>query len=56
MSKLEEPAECPSGHKTSNRVVSMFATFTRTADGGVQQVTGCACACGGSCACSGGGH
>ena len=54
MSKAEEPATCPSGHETANRVVSMFATFTRTADGEVQPVAGSGgCACGGACACGG---
>jgi putative FmdB family regulatory protein len=53
MSKSEEPATCPAGHKTTNRVVSMFATMTRTADGRVEPAAdrggaaGCACACGG---------
>jgi putative FmdB family regulatory protein len=57
MSKSDEPATCPSGHQTSNRVVSMFATFSRGADGQLQPITDSAggCACGGACAC-GGGH
>ena len=52
MSKSDEPAICPSGHETTNRVISMFATFTRTADGDLAPMTSDAgCACGGSCAC-----
>ena len=54
MSKSDEPATCPSGHTTSNRVVSMFATFTRAADGSLQPIADTAgCACGGACACGG---
>ncbi len=54
MSKAEEPASCPSGHLTTNRVVSMFASFTKTADGQLQPMSGSAgCACGGACACGG---
>ena len=54
MSKSDEPATCPSGHTTANRIVSMFATFTRSADGQLQPIadTG-GCACGGACACGG---
>jgi putative FmdB family regulatory protein len=29
ISKVDEPAVCPSGHTTNNRVLSMFATFTK---------------------------
>ncbi len=56
MSRTEEPAVCPSGHTTANRVVSMFATFTRTADGSPQPLSSGGCACGGACACTAGGH
>jgi putative FmdB family regulatory protein len=52
MSKSDEPAVCPSGHVTANRVLSMFATFTKTADGAIQEFGGGAgCACGGACSC-----
>jgi putative FmdB family regulatory protein len=56
MSKSDEPATCPAGHVTSNRVISMFATFTRTADGEMTPRTSQGgCACGGACSCSTGG-
>ncbi len=54
MSKSDEPACCPSGHTTTNRVLSLFATFAKTADGRLQTITaGAGCACGGACACGG---
>lgn len=57
MSKSEEPALCPSGHKTSNRVLSMFATLSKNADGQAgpaePSTMGGGCACGGACACGG---
>ena len=36
MSKMHEPAVCPSGHTTNNRVLSMFAPIVRgaSAEGG----------------------
>jgi len=52
MSKSDKPALCPSGHETSNRVISLFATLTKSADGQVQPMTA-GCACGGACACGG---
>jgi putative FmdB family regulatory protein len=33
MSKMDEPATCPSGHLTSERVLSLFAAFTRNENG-----------------------
>jgi putative FmdB family regulatory protein len=52
MNKSDEPALCPSGHETSNRVVSLFATLTKSADGQPRPTTA-GCACGGACACGG---
>ncbi len=54
MSESRQPAVCPAGHQTENRVVSMFATLTKAADGSTQVLDG-GCACGGACSC-GGGH
>jgi putative FmdB family regulatory protein len=53
MSKIEEPAVCPTGHETTSRVISMFATFTRTGDGELRVASGGGCACGGACSCGG---
>jgi putative FmdB family regulatory protein len=52
MSRADEPAVCPSGHSTTNRVLSLFATFTKGADGESRPVAS-GCACGGACACGG---
>ena len=56
MSKMDEPATCPEGHVTTNRVLSLFARFTMgengepvpvTATGGMDDACcgddGCAC-------------
>jgi len=55
MNKSDEPATCPAGHITTHRVISMFATFTKTADGEIAPVAGGGCACGGACSCGSGG-
>ena len=56
MSKSDEPATCPSGHVTTNRVISMFATFTKNGEGKIAPMTSSGgCACGGACSCSTGG-
>jgi putative FmdB family regulatory protein len=47
MSRAEEPATCPSGHPGANRVLSLFASFSRGDDGSVTAVGGNPCA---SCA------
>lgn len=52
----EETAVCPAGHAGATRTVSLFATFTRGADGSTEMSSpGGGCACGGACACGGGG-
>jgi putative FmdB family regulatory protein len=58
LSKLDEPAVCPGGHTTNNRVLSLFAPIQRY--GGADTATavadslpmagGDAC-CGGGCSC-----
>ena len=54
MSKMDEPAICPTGHETHDRVVSLFATLTKNAEGQyeVSPAAGGGCACGGSCGCN----
>ncbi len=44
MSRSEEPATCPNGHPGANRIISLFASFTKGEDGGVSAVGGSACA------------
>ena len=51
MSRSEEPATCPNGHPGASRVLSLFASFARGADGTVSAVGG-----GGGCAACAGGH
>jgi len=57
MSKLEEPATCPAGHQTTDRVISTFATVRRDAGGRLEAAAdergAAGCACGGACACGG---
>ena len=52
MSQGDEPALCPAGHATTDRVVSLFAV-TKTADGSFAPFaeSGGGCACGGACSC-----
>jgi hypothetical protein len=52
MSRADEPAVCPSGHSTTNRVLSLFATLAKTAEGDSRPMAS-GCACGGACACGG---
>jgi hypothetical protein len=54
---MNEPAVCPSGHTTNNRVISLFAPVSKSTAGGVATMTipqtgngGDAC-CGGGCSC-----
>jgi putative FmdB family regulatory protein len=52
MTKMDEPAVCASGHTTSNRVVSLFATMTKAEEGFVPTPPGAGgCCAGGACAC-----
>lgn len=56
VSKMDEPAVCPAGHTTNNRVLSLFAPLRRAAGGETATATAdrqsaaddC---CGGSCSC-----
>ncbi len=54
--RMDDPAECPQGHPGGERVLSIFAART---GGDADEphaipaaARGCACAAGGSCACS----
>ena len=55
VSKMDDPAVCPSGHTTNNRVLSLFAPVARSG-GNVATMAppamggGDAC-CGGGCSC-----
>ena len=52
MKQSDEPAVCPSGHQTTNRVLSLFATIRRTPEGSVSASDAMgACCAGGACAC-----
>ena len=47
----EETAVCPAGHAGATRTVSLFAMFTRGADGStLMPRPGRGCACGDACA------
>jgi putative FmdB family regulatory protein len=54
LSRMDDVAQCPSGHTSPRRVLSTFAAFTRDAEGGVSGATGGGCGgcSGGNCACS----
>ena len=47
MSRSEEPATCPSGHEGAERALSVFASFSKGADGLSSPVGGSPCS---SCA------
>lgn len=55
-SRMDDPATCPSGHTTNNRVLSLFAPLPRgesavaTMPNPVAMGGGDAC-CGGGCSC-----
>jgi len=53
MSQMDEPATCPKGHEGAERVVSLFSSLTKGADGSVTSVAGtggpCAGCAAGSC-------
>ncbi len=51
MSQSDQPATCPEGHPGAERVVSVFSSMSRSADGSMSAVAGT----GGGCAgCSSG--
>jgi putative FmdB family regulatory protein len=53
MARSDDPATCPQGHEGAGRVLSVFASMTRGADGSLQAVSGtggCAACSAGSCA------
>ena len=55
VSKMDDPAVCPEGHTTNNRVLSLFAPLRRAAGGAIATATlepsTDACCSGGSCSC-----
>ena len=52
VSRMDEPAPCPKGHGTSQRVISRFAALTRDEFGESESVTGGGCGgCAGGCTC-----
>lgn len=56
MSRADEDAVCPAGHTGAQRVMSMFASFAKDADGTVTPVAGssaCSACAGGYCATCG---
>ena len=54
LSRSDEAAVCPVGHATTDRILSLFTTMTKTAEGDSAPLTSAGgCACGGACACGG---
>jgi putative FmdB family regulatory protein len=55
VSKMDDPAVCPSGHTTNNRVLSLFAPVAKSTAGVATMVSpqssGDACCSGGGCTC-----
>lgn len=52
VAKMDAPAVCPAGHTTNNRVVSMFATVSKTATATAESsAQGSGACCAGGCAC-----
>jgi len=52
-SRMGEPAECPSGHPSSRRVMSTFAAMSRDSNGEAEPTAnggGCG-GCAGGCTC-----
>ena len=52
MSRSEEPATCPSGHEGAERTLSVFASFSKGADGLNTPVGGSPCSSCASGTCS----
>ncbi len=52
MGRSNEPATCPSGHGGAERMLSVFASFTKGADGSLAPVGGSPCAGCSSGSCS----
>lgn len=52
VSRMDDPASCPSGHSAGRRVLSTFAALTKGAEGEVISVGGGGCGgcAGGDCA------
>jgi len=52
MSRSEDPATCPSGHEEAERVLSLFSSFSKSADGLSTPVGGSPCSSCASGTCS----
>ncbi len=52
MSRSDEPATCPSGHEGAERALSVFASFSKGADGLSSPVGGSPCSSCASGTCS----
>jgi putative FmdB family regulatory protein len=52
LSRIDDSASCPKGHRHGRRVLSTFAALTRDAEGAASSVAGggCGSGCGGGCA------
>jgi putative FmdB family regulatory protein len=55
MSRSDEPAVCPEGHRGAARTLSVVAPVGRAggADDAMSFAGGGGCACGGACSCAG---
>ena len=55
MSQMDNPAVCPSGHTTNNRVISLFSPILRSGDQAMAPVATAlsndACCADGGCSC-----
>lgn len=53
VARMDDPANCPQGHPTGLRVLSVFAAISRDATGDAIPMGGGGCGgCGGNCGCS----
>jgi putative FmdB family regulatory protein len=56
LGRMDDPASCPKGHATGQRVLSVFAAMSRDATGDSIPMggsgNGCGGSCGTNCACS----
>jgi len=43
MARASDPATCPAGHGDAERVISVFSTFAKSADGDVSSVASSGC-------------
>jgi putative FmdB family regulatory protein len=53
VNRMDDPASCPHGHSSGQRVLSLFAALTKEALGEAAPMAGgCGGSCGAGCACS----